>query len=403
MCVNCVLSTTSCVLPGEKLWIIVYELTCRRASHGVTLLRTLIKNNGDTMEIFRDWLKRVLPNTQAISLSVLLVLGFVVVATLSEMMMPVFAAAVLAYLLEGIVAYGERKRVPRAPAVLVVYFSFLAFVLYVVTALLPLLYQQAMQLFLQLPYMINEAQRGVMQLPERYPTFITEGQIQEIIAAMRRDLVSYGQNVLSYSYTKLIGVATVTVYLILMPLLIFFFLKDKSKIMDWFGQYLPRERHLSHEVWREVDTQIGNYIRGKFFEIVTLGGISYVTFSLMGLNYPALLAVSNGLSVIIPYVGATLVTVPVLMVAYFQWGFSHDFYYLLLAYAVIQTLDGVLLVPLLFSEVVNLHPVAIIVAILFFGGLWGFWGVFFAIPLATLVQAVLCAWPRAGREANQNA
>ena len=64
----------------------------------------------------------------------------------------------------------------------------------------------------------------------------------------------------------------------------------------------------------------------------------------------------------------------------------------------IQTLDGVLLVPLLFSEVVNLHPVAIIVAVLFFGGLWGFWGVFFAIPLATLVQAVLSAWPRVGRE-----
>jgi putative permease len=57
-------------------------------------------------------------------------------------------------------------------------------------------------------------------------------------------------------------------------------------------------------------------------------------------------------------------------------------------------LDGNVLVPLMFSEAVNLHPVAIIVAILVFGGLWGFWGVFFAIPLATLVQAVLNAWPR---------
>jgi putative permease len=64
------------------------------------------------------------------------------------------------------------------------------------------------------------------------------------------------------------------------------------------------------------------------------------------------------------------------------------------AYLVIQALDGNVLVPLLFSEVVNLHPVAIIVAILVFGGLWGFWGVFFAIPLATLVNAVITAWPR---------
>ncbi|BBL72332.1 AI-2E family transporter [Methylogaea oryzae] len=350
------------------------------------------------MEIFRDWLKRVLPNAQAMSLTILLVIGFAIIVTLSDIMLPVFAAAVLAYLLEGIVAYGERKRMPRTPAVLVVYCGFLTFVTYVLIALLPLLYQQAMQLFLQLPYMINEAQKVVLQMPERYPSFITQDQIQEIIAAVRRDLLSYGQDMLSYSYTKLLGVATLIVYLILMPLLIFFFLKDKAKIMAWFGQYLPRERNLSTTVWREVDMQIGNYIRGKFFEILILGCVSYVTFSLMGLNYPALLAVANGLSVIIPYIGATLVTVPVLLVAFFQWGLSHDFYYLLLAYGVIQTLDGVLLVPLLFSEAVNLHPVAIIVAILFFGGLWGFWGVFFAIPLATLVRAVLSAWPRTGRE-----
>ena len=63
------------------------------------------------------------------------------------------------------------------------------------------------------------------------------------------------------------------------------------------------------------------------------------------------------------------------------------------AYLVIQALDGNVLVPLLFGEVVSLHPIAIIVAILVFGGLWGFWGVFFAIPLATLVNAVIRAWP----------
>ena len=77
----------------------------------------------------------------------------------------------------------------------------------------------------------------------------------------------------------------------------------------------------------------------------------------------------------------------------FQWGWGTDFFYLLGVYAIIQALDGNVLVPLLFSEAVNLHPVAIILAVLAFGGVWGFWGVFFAIPLATLVKAVLYAWP----------
>jgi putative permease len=81
------------------------------------------------------------------------------------------------------------------------------------------------------------------------------------------------------------------------------------------------------------------------------------------------------------------------VIAWFQWGWSADFAWIIVAYGIIQALDGNLLVPLLFSEVVNLHPVAIIIAVLFFGGIWGFWGVFFAIPLATLVQAVMNAWP----------
>ncbi|MBT7108460.1 MAG: AI-2E family transporter, partial [Methylococcales bacterium] len=204
----------------------------------------------------------------------------------------------------------------------------------------------------------------------------------------------YGQDVLSVSAASLVSVVTAVIFLILLPVVVFFLLKDKVKILVWFGRFLPEERLLSLRVWKEVDIQIGRYIRGKFFEVLLLWTASFLTFSVIGLNYSMLLAVFMGLSVIIPYVGATLVTVPVLGVALFQWGFSSEFIYAAVAYSIIQAIDGVVLVPLLFSEAVNIHPIAIIVAILFFGGIWGMWGVFFAIPLATVVQAVLTAWPK---------
>lgn len=349
-------------------------------------------------EWVNDWLTRVLPNAQAASLLTLLTLGFVLVIGLGKMLMPVFAAGVIAYLLEGIVKLGERHKLPRLMAVLAVYILFLAFVLLLFVALLPLLYQQSIQLIDQLPSWATLGQALVMELPERYPTFITESQIVEIIATLRRELIAWGQSMLSYSYTSLVSIITLIVYLILMPFLVFFFLKDKDRILGWFIQYLPKDRHLSSRVWHEVDIQIGNYVRGKFIEVLVLFVASLVTFSFMGLNYSLLLAVLIGTSAIIPYVGATLVTFPVIIVAFFQWGVTDEFWYLILAYGIIQALDAVVLIPLLFSEVVNLHPVAIIVAILFFGGIWGFWGVFFAIPLATLVKAVLNAWPRLGEE-----
>ncbi len=308
--------------------------------------------------------------------------------------MPVFASGVIAYLLEGLVSFSEAKGLPRKLSVLVVYIAFLAFLAFLCFALLPLLYQQTVQLFQQLPSMVSRGQLEVMKLPEQYPEFINVRQIDELFAVVRQELIGFTQTILSVSASSFFDLITLIVYMILIPMLVYFFLNDNERIVEWFVQYLPRERHLSTNVWREVDVQIGNYVRGKFIEVLILGLISYITFSFMQLNYALLLAVCMGLSVIIPYVGATLVTFPVLIVAYFQWDIGDNFVYVVIAYSVIQLLDGAFLVPMLFSEVVNLHPVAIIVAILFFGGIWGFWGVFFAIPLASLVQAVLTAWPR---------
>ena len=112
----------------------------------------------------------------------------------------------------------------------------------------------------------------------------------------------------------------------------------------------------------------------------------------MGLDFAVLLGFLVGISVLVPYLGAVVVTFPMALVAYFQFGWSSDLVWILVAYGIIQLLDGNVLVPILFSEAVNLHPIAIIVAVLFFGGIWGFWGVFFAIPLAILLQSVLKAW-----------
>ena len=159
------------------------------------------------------------------------------------------------------------------------------------------------------------------------------------------------------------------------------------------GSILPKRRTVMNKIWVEMNQQIANYVRGKVLEIIIVAIVSCVSFLILGLNYAILLGVIVGLSVIIPYVGAIFVTAPVMLIGFFQWGWSSELLYLAIVYLIIQGLDGNVLVPLLFSEAVNLHPVAIILAVIVFGGLWGFWGVFFAIPLATLIKAVCNAWP----------
>ncbi len=355
------------------------------------------------LKFFRNLIARHFSDPQAVGLAIVLVGGFLLIYWAGSMLAPVLASIIIAYLLDAPVTAMESRRLPRMPSVLVVFTLFMAALMFFIFGLLPLLSRQATQLVNRLPEMLGRGQELLLTLPQRYPELITADQVREIISAIRLEMLSLGQQALTLSLTSLVGLITVLLYLILMPLMVFFFLKDKHRITAWFQGFLPQERQLVGEVWHEVDLQIGNYVRGKVIEIMIVGVVTYVTFLAMDLQFALLLGVLNGLSVLIPYIGATVVTFPIAAVAYFQFGPTADFAWLMAAYLVIQALDGNVLVPLLFSEVVDLHPIAIIVAILVFGGLWGFWGVFFAIPLATLVQAVLKAWPTFEAEAEGEA
>lgn len=240
--------------------------------------------------------------------------------------------------------------------------------------------------------MISEGQKYLLTLPEQYPEIIQASQIETFIASVKEKLVEWGELALKASLNSISDLVALMIYLILVPLMVFFFLKDKSDLLASATSFLPQERRMATQVGKEMNQQILNYIRGKVIEILIVGISTTIAFILLDLQYAVLLGVLVGLSVLVPYVGATVVTIPVFLVALFQFGYSNELGYVMLAYGVIQALDGNVIVPLLFSEAVNLHPVTIIIAVIFFGGLWGFWGVFFAIPLATLVKAVLNAW-----------
>ena len=348
------------------------------------------------MQNIVNWFRRQINNPQVIILAVVLIIGFTLIVYAGKMMAPVIASVVIAYILEGGVKIFETIKIPRLGAVLIVLGLFFILCLALVFGILPLVSSQALQLASQVPSWIAEVQAALLQLPDRYPEILSEEQVRNFISATAQFLTELGQQiVVTWSASSVIGIITLVIYLILVPILVFFFLKDKVKLTKWVVNFLPDKDHgLTITVWQNVDRQMSNYIRGKFWEILIVGVVTYITFTIFGLQYAALLSMIVGLSVLIPFVGAAVVTIPVVVVAGVQWGISPEFAYLVIAYLVIQILDGNVLVPLIFSEVVDLHPVAIVVAVLVFGGLWGVWGVFFAIPLATLVQAVLMAWPR---------
>lgn len=342
--------------------------------------------------VFGRWYRRKFSDPDATMLLILILLTAAVLVFWGGLIIPVLVAAVIAYLLDWPVTRLVNIGLGRTFACSIVMLAFVAITILLVVGLLPTVTRQSINLIQETPLIWQNAQDWILRLPDRYPDYVQVYQIQQMMEGLNDHLVNLGQHILSASVNSLGSVAALLVYMILVPLMVFFMIKDKLFFLDSISGVLPRERRLITQVGQEMNTQIANYIRGKVIEIVIVGAVSCVTFALMDLRYAMLLGVLVGLSVLIPYIGAAVVTIPVAVVALFQWGLTPEFWYLMIAYSIIQALDGNLLVPLLFSEAVSLHPLYIIVAVLFFGGLWGFWGVFFAIPLATLVKAVVTAW-----------
>lgn len=347
------------------------------------------------IDLLRTWFQRYSSNPQIASLVLVLLVGTGIILLFGHLLAPLIASVVVAFVLEGAVGWLCRLGMPRQPAVWIVYLVFIAGVALFLGGMVPLLLSQITELMRELPKMAVQGQDMLRTLPARYPHFISQAQVDGLMGELRHTLSAFAQRVLSQSLSSVIGLISLVIYLIMVPILVFFFLKDKDLLLEWAARLLPQQRLLVLEVWREVNIKFVGYMRGKILEILMVWAASYISFAALGLHYGLLLAMLVGLSVVIPYVGAAVVTVPVLFVALIQWGFDSHFLYVVIAYAIVQFLDGNLLVPLLYSEMVSLHPVAIITAVLLFGGLWGVWGVFFAIPLATLVQAVAHALHRA--------
>ncbi|PHI35390.1 AI-2E family transporter [Pseudoalteromonas sp. GCY] len=349
-------------------------------------------------ELVKAWYIKKFSDPHSVTLLLMLVATVALLYFFGSYVMPVLVAIVIAYLLEWPVNKLTRVTGSRMLSAVVVMAVFVGVALGLVFGIVPVLWQQLSNLLQESPTMVEEGKDFLLHLPEYYPTLISTTQVQAIVSSVESKLLELGEVIVSASLTSLKDVVAWMIYLVLVPLLAFFMLKDKSELTYGISKIIPKDRKLISQVWYEMDQQIMNYIRGKVFEIVIVGVVSFVTFSILDLRYAALLGTLVGLSVLIPFIGAALVTLPVAAVALFQFGLAPEFWTILIAYGVIQALDGNVLVPLLFSEAVDLNPVYIIVAVLFFGGLWGFWGVFFAIPLASLVKALINAWSSKSEE-----
>ncbi len=344
--------------------------------------------------ILRKWQQQYLSQEEAIVLILMLAVSSIVLWLWGSIFFPIIAAVIFAYILQGMINRLQNWGMPFYVAFLITFFAFIGLCTGLILIVLPVVWRQCVALSRELPFIFSQLQDILLALQKQYPTFINTGSIREWSESLTSEVASIVQHLLQAWIASLQHIIRFTIYIILIPILIFFLLKDKDKIIKTVEQYLPRKRTFLVQIWRDMDINITGYLRGKVIEMLVVGITSYICFVLFGLNYAALLALGSGLSVFVPLIGAIVITIPIVIIAFLQWGMEPIFLWLCVSYIVLQLLDGYLLVPLLFAETVNISPLTILISILIFGGLWGFWGVFFAIPLVTFIKVLLNTWPQ---------
>lgn len=333
--------------------------------------------------------KKIFSNEETIVFSIAILLIFLIITYFGSILTPFLISVVVAYLLVGLQKKIQTYNIGQYTSLIITFSIFIVTGAALIIWLVPLLYIQLQAFILDVPNLFNNFLDYMSDLPAKFPELVSSDQIAIFFQAVSEEITAIAQNIIKSSISGIQSTITILLYIILFPILVFFFLFDRKNIIDGVLKIIPGKREMFSNVWAEMDIQLSNYVRGKTIEIFIVGAVAAIIFSSLGLKYSALLSVLVGLSVIIPYVGAFLVTIPIVIVGLLQFGLGTQFYLLVSLYLLLQALDGNLLVPLIFSETLKLHPVVIILAVFIFGSMFGFWGVFFFNSNSNLYKSSL--------------
>ena len=225
-------------------------------------------------------IKRILNNPSLVALiffGLTLYLGFYFAG---KWLFPVILSVVLAYLMDGVIQKMQKFKIRRIFALNIVFFFFFIGLIYILLALFPRLISQSKAIITSLPTYIDLIKDQLLILQLRFPQYIDQNLVNQIVDSANQNIAELGTNLFSMKFfNSILSLVTIAVYMILVPILIYFMLKDKEEILNWLKQFLPDNRAIISDIWQEVDLQIGNYIRGKVAEILVIWAMCFVPFT----------------------------------------------------------------------------------------------------------------------------
>lgn len=328
-----------------------------------------------------------------------LILAFIsgsagLVYLLSPVLMPFVFALMLAYLGDPLTDKLETYQLSRTNAVVVVFSAMTLIFVLVLLLLVPLLEYQVEHFVSNLPAYVGWLNDTVIPwVQRRFHLGIRPVNLNQIINLVKSHWEQAGgiaATVMSSVSHSGGVIAEWLMNLLLIPVVTFYLLRDWDSLVVKVHDLLPRRvAPTAAKLAQEVDTVLAAFVRGQFYVMLALGCIYSIGLWMTGLDLALLIGMLSGLVSFVPYLGSIVGIVTACVAALVQF---HDLVQLvpmIIVFIVGQSLEGMLLTPMLVGDKIGLHPVAVMFAVLAGGQLFGFLGILLALPVASIIMVLL--------------
>lgn len=299
---------------------------------------------------------------------------------------PFIISCLIAYLLYPIIEKLRDHNINRTFAILFIYIIFFGGTIYLVYHVYPNAIAQLQdfsehlpQLFTMYEEIINNLYVSTSFLPE-----VVHDKMDIFFTRMETSIEQVVERFVG-GFTK---IYELIVILTVIPVLVFYFLKDYNKIKTYIKKFIPiKYQQVSSELFHAIDHSLGSYIRGQLLISLSVSLMTWVIFQFLGMKYTILLAIIMGITNFIPYFGPIIGAVPAVAIALTIS--SKLVVFVLIAVLGVQLIENNLISPFIMGKSINIHPIAIIFALLLGGQLKGILGMLLAVPLLTILKDII--------------
>jgi len=340
-------------------------------------------------ELDRDFIARSVRRGIIIAVATVVVLALLWL--LKSALTPLAVAFVFAYLLDPLIDQFEARRIPRRVAIL--FLVAISGVLALVTAifLVPRLLQEIANLAVKMPGYLDGALAATSPRFESWFGITIPSSIREGIESFQSKGVSVPletlRRLVEQSVHSLTGTLGSLIGLLVIPVITYYALAEFDNIKVWFLELVPvRYQEAVETKVSMINVLVASFIRGQLIVAALLGILYAIGFSFIGIDMAIGIGMVAGMLGIIPYVGSAAALGLAAGLCLLQYGVDLHLLFVVGWYALIQTLEGLLLTPRIVGRSVGIHPVAVIVGLLIGGDLLGFLGLIVAVPATAIVQ-----------------